>query len=215
MSVSSDVEMIVRQGELIPEQVDLGLQGHDLDPLRIGKNGALIEVCRHPGQPVGERSAYLRAVPGHNFLLGGMELVPERSVVYLEPECRGGLFGKLGFEAINRGGLFAEFRKLARVLGPELLYDEFEPARHDCKIGTRLIFVGLDFHHRWRNVSFDPAQRQSDRAGMDRRNGGESEQARGEKASPIYMAGSIRENMEYASGPARPPRQGKDATRKG
>src|SRR5262249_10296762 len=95
-----------------------------------------------------------------------------------------GLFGKLGFEAINRGGLFAEFRKLARVLGPELLYDEFEPARHDCKIGTRLIFVGLDFHHRWRNVSFDPAQRQSDRAGMDRRNGGESEQARGEKAKP-------------------------------
>jgi hypothetical protein len=72
MLVPTGVEMVVRQGELIPECIDLGLQGHDLDPLSIGKNGALIEVCRHPGKLVGERFFHLRSVSGQNVLFGGV-----------------------------------------------------------------------------------------------------------------------------------------------
>jgi len=46
--------------------------------------------------------------------------------------------------AINDQGFRAEFRKLPRCLGPELLDIQFQAPRRHRELGAQLVFVGSD-----------------------------------------------------------------------
>src|SRR5262249_30671750 len=94
-----------------------------------------------------------------------------------------GLFSEFHLQTIDRVALLAEFGKLARASGLELLDAHFQPTRRHGELGAQLILVGLNFGHRQRRRRLEPTQRQSHGARMHEWNDNDPDQSRGKKAN--------------------------------
>ncbi|HYS90850.1 MAG TPA: hypothetical protein VEN78_38515 [Bradyrhizobium sp.] len=91
---------------------------------------------------------------------------------------------ELDLEPVDRVALFTEFRKLAGVLGLELLDVHFETSRRHNEFGAQQILVGQDFRRRQGGRAFEPPSGQPHRATMDEGHDDEHAEGREEKSDP-------------------------------
>jgi hypothetical protein len=115
------------------------------------------------------------------FFFGGAQLFLHGLFACLELEDRCVLLAELEFHPVDRFGFLAQFSKLARGLGLELVDAYLQPPRRHCEFGAQLVLVGLDLGHRQRRRCLQPPGGQADGAAVHQGNDGEPEQGGDQK----------------------------------
>jgi hypothetical protein len=181
-SIRGFVEFPFEALDLGFERVHLRAQRNDFDALTVGQERALAELggeLEQRGLLVGERARGVvqRLGPGADFFFGRAGEIAQRFLARFERKDRAGFVGKLALEPVDRLGLLAEFRELARGACLELVDADLEPSRRHRKLGPQLVLVGLDLRHGQRRCSFEAADGEADGAIMDERDEHKPDQA--------------------------------------
>jgi hypothetical protein len=179
-------EVLLREAEAASQLLHLGAHGDQFDLSALGDLGAVVEFGGETGEfalLVGESAIGSSEGFGFGgeFAFSGCELLFHRRLARFQIEDSCGFFTQLDLHPVDGVGLLAEFGELVGGLALELFDAHFQPPCRHGEFGAELVLVGLDFGHRQRCRSFEPAGCQAHSAVVHQRHDKQAAQHRGQK----------------------------------